>query len=177
MVVCWIVGAPGVGKTTLVRKLANFGFASYVESPKWTLCGDVFAVGHYVGGTHDGGDTVPYNGAADAIAYWHERLAGHGKLTVLDGDRFASRSSVQQIGPAYKKVVIHLGLSDQMLDERRASRGTTQNPVWCKGRKTKAKNFAELFPEKSRLMLDATMSVDELASLVKAFLEEAESDV
>ena len=118
------------------------------------------------------GDTVPYNGAAAAIGYWHSRLAAHGKLTILDGDRFAARSSIDAVGPSYKKVVIHLKADSSTLDLRRSSRGTKQNQIWCKGRETKAFNFSQLFPEKSRLMLDATEDIDSLALKVKQFLSE-----
>lgn len=47
--VIWVLGEPGVGKTTLVRELVKGHTLSFVENPKWTLAGDGFVLaGHFV---------------------------------------------------------------------------------------------------------------------------------
>lgn len=116
----WVVGEPGIGKTTFCRKL----FASYgpelarITRPKWTTFGpprgtmgsiahieprDVCAaVGHWNGHTFDGGDSVPPSDIKPAIEFYAKWFTGY-KLVVFDGDKFANGNAVQAVRACLEK--------------------------------------------------------------------------
>ncbi len=159
MKVLFLVGPPGVGKTTLTRSMLSLGDATttLVASPKWTLVPSACAAGHYTGGTFDGADTVPYNGVAASLSFWEQRLMREKEMTVLDGDRFSNLKVVEFFRERVEKVFCaHVTADQEVIDARRKQRGSNQNATWMKGRVTKSTNFAKLFPDDLRIDLDAT---------------------
>jgi hypothetical protein len=144
----FVIGAPGVGKTTAIRhlvpELRPFGpVRREVEKPKWTICGTTVLAGHYRGQTFDGGDTVPYTGAREALEYWKAHLLPVARLTIFDGDRFSTQPSLDFVRAAGVHVVgVRLFASPETTKARCAARGSNQNETWIKGRVTKANNFA-----------------------------------
>jgi hypothetical protein len=172
--VAWIVGEPGIGKTTAIRELIDStkGVLFY-EKPKWTSADGIVLAGHYKGDKFDGADTIPYNGAFAALEFWRDHfVAGAATLTVFDGDRFANKNclaAVRSMVMGHECVLKCVLLSGSCGPERRAQRGTTQNESWVKGSKTKAYNFYRNFST-----LDSKIvQVDGLApSAVGAILRE-----
>lgn len=171
-IVLWVVGEPGVGKTTMVREMVGERLPlRLISKPKWSVTPDtapaprMALAGHYSGGTFDGADTVPYNGVKDALAFWHGYLSERVALTVLDGDRFSSLSAMNFFNGQDLRCV-HLA-SDQAA-ARRAQRGSNQNEAWIRGRVTKARNFAQGF--KVALWLDGAAPARDLASQVMQWL-------
>ena len=147
-IVLYVVGPPGVGKTSLVRELFKvldpFGTRHLVAKPKWTVGAEICAAGHYTGETFDGADTVPYNAAQAALDYWATNLKTK-PCTILDGDRFShdkARAFFLSHVPCENLFTVHLTAPEEVLAERRELRGSKQNPTWMKGRATKAANFA-----------------------------------
>jgi ribose 1,5-bisphosphokinase PhnN len=174
MTVLFVVGPPGAGKTTLVRAMLGVingelplgGFL--VPRPKWTVVGGACAAGHYTGATFDGADTVGYSGVDAAIAFWRGSLA-RSRLTVLDGDRFSYAGSLAQFQATHRTRVIYATVADETLSRRLASRGSTQNAAWMRGRASKALNFAALFDTADRLDLDLSGDVAILAERALEF--------
>jgi len=168
-IVVFVVGAPGAGKTTLVRELLEPNSA-LIASPKWTVGPTVCAAGHYVGGKFDGADTVPYNGVQAALAFWEQRLASR-SVTILDGDRFSfAGAHAFFLERGVRVACVYLDTKPETIQARRQQRGTTQNATWIKGRVSKATNFATSFAEDRKLRLDAAQPAKELATEVLEFL-------
>lgn len=162
--VIWLVGEPGVGKTTLARRLLGPSEPEIIERPKWTRTPHAYAAGHYTGKTFDGADTLPYCGGIEALAWWAS--APPRRLTILDGDRLSTHSAVNFVSELpVQRLCVYLGAPDETIEHRRAERGSDQNATWLKGRATKATNFARRFPGPV-LRLDATLAPAELCMLV-----------
>jgi hypothetical protein len=151
--ILWVVGEPGIGKTTFVRSLLVDPKRWLVEKPKWTLShgGRLALAGHYTGDKFDGADRVPYNGVAAALDFWKERLKQAAELTVFDGDRFSNKGVVNwfamwgaSAGIADLKC-LHLVGADGVAEARRTGRLSHQDVSWVKGRKTKSLRFAQGF--------------------------------
>lgn len=165
----FVVGPPGVCKTTLVRRL--LGPLEGLElhpKPKWTVRpGELCAAGHYTGGTFDGADTVPYNGVEAALEYWGTILRDL-PLTIFDGDRFSHPKALAVVLSTMQARVVHLTAPPEILAERRARRGSNQNAAWMAGRATKAKRFAQELGL-MRLEVSAESSLEMLEGAVKEF--------
>jgi hypothetical protein len=167
--VLFVVGEPGVGKTTLVRRLLEPD--SYlVQRPKWTVGATVCAAGHYTGDKFDGADTVPYNGVLEALTFWSAELKDK-RLTIFDGDRFSNASAVSALrsaSPGLDARCVLIAADPDVVAARRVARGSNQNAAWVKGRRTKSLRFAHTFEK--RLILDATKLVDDLETELRGFL-------
>lgn len=189
-VVLWIVGAPGLGKTTIARSLLTGRAAksvSFYEKPKWSIQkgGKVVAAGHYTGQAFDGADTLSYSGGQEALDFWWKKLAKKAELTILDGDRLSNAKTVTFFREIYeggevrsmKLRCVHLVADEDVARNRRELRAEGlgvpyQNETWVKGRVTKSRNFYyNNFRVSERLELDASdRSTNKLLNLVENFL-------
>jgi len=166
-IVLFIVGPPGAGKTTAVRRLLG-EFHTLNQRPKWTLASgrSICAVGHYTGAVHDGGDTVPYSGAREAIRYWADNLAADYRYTLLDGARMATRPTLDWLQGCHVQADIRLAhvVADQaQLDARCLARGTGQNVSWRKGARTRAWNFTQLVKARELPVYEVDANQDQAA--------------
>lgn len=174
-VAIFVVGSPGVGKTSALRTLLPF-YHTLNPAPKWTLAAPVAMVGHYGAGTFDGGDTVPYNGARAAVRYWQQFIVKNQRYewSVFDGDRFSTanvREAVEAT-PGVRVVCVHLTCNEEALAARRSNRNNTQNESWMVGRATKALRFAESFGQRSVRLDTSDMSVIEVGSALRSLVSE-----
>lgn len=166
----WLVGPPGIGKTSAVRELLG-PWTSIVEKPKWTIGNYVCAAGHYTGNHFDGADRVPYNGARDCLLYWERcLLTNEDWFTVFDGDRFSTRPSLEFVTARCSVYCVHLSLETGVLEARRGVSRAHQNKAWQRGRETKARRFFDGFPGK-RLEIVAERTPKTLALEMRGFLE------
>jgi predicted kinase len=160
----FVVGEPGIGKTTLVRRLLGPWRYSCLEQfrgrlVKWARgrvgLVNLLAAGTYEGEKFDGADRVGY---ADVELYLdfleYSSAACH---VVFDGDRFSHQKAVDRLASmGYRVVAVLLSAPDEVGAARRKARGSTQNESWVKGRKTKAERFLGL--AEVSYIIDATLS-------------------
>jgi hypothetical protein len=173
--VLWLVGEPGVGKTTIARPLlGSYGAQTDVwRRPKFTVFGQIAcAAGHWTGAPFDGADTVPVGDIKPAVGAWADLLAGKVRLTVFDGDKFSTASTVERVRarlPEARLVCAHFVATPDLAAERRLLRGSKQNEAWLKGRRTKSARFAEAFPGVV-LTLDASKAPSALIEEIRTAL-------
>lgn len=147
--VLWIVGEPGVGKTTFARTLleSRGTRAGENDSPKWTEFGaTTTAAGWWRGGKFDGADTLAISQIKPAIEYLVSLCKTTSAVHVIDGDKLSNANAVkavQDVGARMVCVYLH---GQTVARERRLARSTTQNESWVKGRATKAERFFRSFP-------------------------------
>lgn len=170
--VCWIVGEPGIGKTTLARLLLG-QVQQHSMKPKLSFGASVVAAGHYIGKTFDGADTISYTGAEEVVTCWLYSISRTKyPLFLLDGDRMSNQKVVDLFrtgAPDARLCCIHLTGAAGLAAERRRQRGSNQNEQWLKGRLTKSARFAVTFGDK--LELDAAKTPPMLLELAKDFLK------
>jgi hypothetical protein len=179
--VLWIVGEPAVGKTTLASSFLREGqglIGRLIPKPKWTVNGTTVAAGHYSGEPFDGADTIPYNGAKEALDYWFKNLLRSAQLTIFDGDRLSNQPTIENIktvqefcrniGGLRMACILLIGDEKEIADRRTAR--SDQDEVWVRGRRTKAMNFAMKFPD--RVVIETVRLTErEVFAEAKTFLE------
>ena len=180
----FIVGEPGIGKTSLVRALIagrtlteiaeRFTTAERTNAPvKWMLAGsDLVLAGHYVGETFDGADGCDRDTSAH-LAFWEAHYAHAGRTTVFDGDRFSIAKVKERLSRSATLRVVHLRGSEDLAAARRLKRGTTQSEPFVRNKRTKAANFSASFAPHERLELDAEEPADILLGKLLAWLDGA----
>lgn len=152
-----IVGEPGVGKTTLVRRFwheeicrtgvggfkVGFLKGHFIAKDQ----GDTlwYLMGSYQGETFDGPDKLSYQ----APAAFEEFLRTREKNSILifEGDRLSSSKIFKTCAEISEFKLIHLSATPETLDAHRIKRGSKQNPTWLKGRKTKIDNLCVEFDD------------------------------
>jgi hypothetical protein len=143
--VLFLLGSPGVGKTTLARRLlwSSGREPTLLWRPKWTFTDSVCAAGHYKGELFDGADTIPYSGGKEVLRSWSQMFLTW-PLTIMDGDRMSNKGTLEFLDRFnVRRYAILLQASSLDLIARRLERGSNQNPAWIKGRETKSARFAE----------------------------------
>lgn len=141
-----IIGAPGTGKTTLMR--------SWMERRSWVtdrpvdlvdshVSEDVRVLGKYANEDVFGGtDKLSMAVQPKAVEY----LDNPSRVTVFEGDRLTSIKFFEAAqSKGFEIKIIQLTVSDEVREERYKERGSEQNETWLNGRLTKVKNVSNAF--------------------------------
>ena len=135
MTINYIIGAPGTGKTSLLKGLVNIHSGivikdrplfDYMQMPN-----DVYVLGNYIS-SYGGTDTIGY-GANKHILQWFETLSSnsvvYGEGIRLTNGRFFDSC----ISMGYALQIIYLTCSGDELKDRYDKRNSRQNDAFIKG--------------------------------------------
>lgn len=141
-----IIGAPGTGKTTLVRewmKLRKWSTDKPIDLLDTHLSGDIRLLGKYQNDDVFGGtDKLSMAVQPKAVEY----LNDPSRVTVFEGDRLTSIKFFEAAkNKGFDIKIIQLTVPNEIREERYKERGSDQNETWLNGRLTKVKNVSNAF--------------------------------
>ena len=132
----YVIGVPGAGKTTLIDAL--------LDGVPYELCSKPFEHRQYPGGVVLGGlrgtDTLGMS-VQPLVLQWLDKTPA--EVVLGEGDRLGNGSffrAVQTLG--WTLCIYHLDTPEHLAVQRRVERGSNQDPVWMKGRRTKVRELA-----------------------------------
>lgn len=159
----YIIGVPGSGKSALAAELVR-GRRRRVRTEPFahTVYEDgLVQLGREREG-HSGTDTLSMSVQPQVIAALE---AGVWERVLGEGDRLANRAFFDAARAAgYHVDVVLLDTPENVAAERRAARGTKQDPTWLKGRITKVEGLVDY----ATMWLDGTKPVADIAGLLLA---------
>lgn len=143
----YIIGEPGVGKSTTMQALTAGLARVYVAAPLHheflTQQGNPATIAVELGRTREGfpgTDTLALNANPKAIDFVSWRPA---PIVLAEGDRLANMAFLEGARQAgYRVHVAWLTAGAAVPAARRAERGSNQNEAWLRGRQTKVRNLA-----------------------------------
>lgn len=170
----YLIGAPGVGKTTLMNNLiADWTITGFSKDPvgqtQYRLPDQRTATQLGVAKPPFGGtDTLSYT-AINKLLEWLPAT----NILIAEGDRLANPRYLSYLQQNTKLNLFYLQAPQITLNDRRTARATKhnlpmQNPTWANGRHTKHQNIAKAF---NATTLDATLKPDQLAQIVQSCLQ------
>ena len=164
----YLIGLPGCGKTTVMKKLMS-KFSDWKQDRPVDLLdthvsGNIRILGKYIEGeTFSGTDTLSMAVAPKAIEFFS---SSPNEIVIGEGDRLNSSKVFDSV---QDKLIIHLTVSDSEREERYKKRGSNQPEKFIQTVRTKCKNICEKYGNRS------TLFGEEEGCLVE-FVHETESD-
>lgn len=180
-ILLYLAGAPAVGKSTLMAELTS-------ACNRWPrtdpIPHDVLLTRAQPGGPFsvtagiEIGRRRPHFPGTDALSYaiapaaldWLDGACPYA-LALAEGDRLATTGFLLGAqGAGWRVHLVYLHARQDILDARRAARGSTQDPVWAKGRATKAARLADRVADTGVQVLDLGVGTASPADLAGAIL-------
>jgi hypothetical protein len=155
--VIFLLGEPGVGKSTLMEQVMNYLGDSNLLKIKTLKYHEFKEAKTIVLGQYGDGQSFPGTDrlsmsvqpiASKVLTKWSKDDDRKGWTILIEGDRLGNQSFIGAIQSLPVKLKIFaLVASDEIKEFRHKDRGDTQNDVWLKGRLTKVKNLLEAFED------------------------------
>lgn len=171
MRIAYIIGKPGIGKSTLVRNILKlvkpmsnerYGLLDYIR------CEGINVLGIYnPGDIFCGLDKTSMAVQPDAESFLSYSQSHEPEQAILgEGDRLASAGFLRSCRQVGELRLISLHTNDRLLEERRGARnenvGKAQDSAWLKGRESKVTNLEKSFEAES-WRVDIPQQSEELA--------------
>ena len=154
----YVLGAPGVGKSTLVRELLRESQISKEDHQiHGLLRGHEMKNGIYLGKAREqfpGTDGLPMNVSKDAMQ-WISDGFDH-QLIVGEGARLGFSKFLTALGTATNLTLIYLDGTEATTSARCEARSSTQNMAWRRGAKTRARNAFDQTANAKKIVVDTT---------------------
>lgn len=169
----YVLGAPGVGKSTLMAGLLANVAMGPVTTLRGTLRGHYFNGGVYLGimrNRFPGTDGLAMNATTDAEAFVLSATDG---LLIGEGSRLGHTRFLDKCNVGRDMTLIHLHASEDALCARRNHRGSDQNVIWMRGAATRARHAFDNARPHQRIDLDTSdLSAEQILSIITANLPE-----
>lgn len=141
-----IIGAPGTGKSTLMKEWMSRWDWSYDRDGlvDHYVSGDLIVLGKYEDGEVFGGtDKLSMSVAPEVVEF----LDKHQESIVLfEGDRLTSKKFFNTVlEKGWNLRIVALDVPKEERERRYAERGSNQDPTWLQGRISKVENIVEEF--------------------------------
>lgn len=165
----YLIGAPGAGKTTIMRAAVGPALIERQVGAVWCTSHDrnVMQLGRQrsrFGGT----DALAYDiqpKVLELLKGWGPKSA---RIVVGEGDRLSNAGFFHAvINLGITLVVVHLDTQPRLALERRAGRGSSQSISWVRGRETHTRRLAEGWAART-LLGDATAATN--GDILKAII-------
>lgn len=147
-----IIGAPGTGKTTLMKQWMERWDWEYHRTGQLDhyVSGDLVVLGVYPEGeTFGGTDKLSMSIAPQVVEFLDNN---QDKIILFEGDRLNSKKFFQEVlDKGWNLRIVALDVPKEERERRYEERGSEQDPTWLQGRISKVENVIEEFGPKSTL--------------------------
>lgn len=147
-----IIGAPGTGKTTLMKQWMERWDWEYHRTGQLDhyVSGDLIVLGVYPEGeTFGGTDKLSMSIAPQVVEFLDNN---EDKVILFEGDRLNSKKFFQEVlDKGWNLRIVALDVPKEERERRYEERGSEQDPTWLQGRISKVENVIEEFGPKTTL--------------------------